>query len=154
MERRPEPEMVGATKAPHDLASEPTTAHFSVKPPSGPAASGSATNTYLKIENVTSTGPASGYEVYLNLPPGADPQQHPDHLVGMMPLFGVAEASRPSAQHPGSGLHFSLDATDVVRTLQAKKAWDPNDVQVTFVPRHPTRRRGAIKVGQISLYHA
>src|SRR5579862_7675903 len=149
MELKQIPEVVGATTGPHALTDKSTTAHFSAGTPTGPALLATATGgegaaqLYLNIENVTSTDQASGYDVYLNLPPNADPDQYPDHFVGSMHMFGVAEASRRDRQHPGTGLNYSLEATDVVKQLEAKRAWDPADVQVTFVPRHPTRPRGA-----------
>ncbi|HEY8693819.1 MAG TPA: tyrosinase family protein [Chloroflexota bacterium] len=168
VEQQPPPEMVGATTAPHALAEQPTTAHLSVAAPTGPglvaAPSGAAQRIYLNIENITGTGKSTGYEVYLNLPPDADPQQHRDKLVGILPMFGVAEASRSDAQHAGSGLHYALDATDVIRRLQANNAWNPTDLRITFVPRRrgdvappglsAARPGGAIQVGRISLYYA
>jgi len=168
VEQQPIPEMVGATAAPHTMAEQPTTAHLSVVAPSGPGLvagpSGAAQRIYLNVENITGTGKSTGYELYLNLPPDEDPQQHRDRFVGILPMFGVAEASRSDGQHAGSGLHYALDATDVIQRLQANNAWNPNDVQVTFVPRRrvdatqpglaAARPGGAIRVGRISLYYA
>ena len=44
---------------------------------------------------------------------------HPELFAGLVPMFGVPEASRVDANRPGDGLTFSLDISEVVRNLQA-----------------------------------
>lgn len=77
-------------------------------------------------------------------------------------MFGVVEASRADENHPGSGLHYTLDVTDVVRELESAGSWDPDNFRVAFIPK---RRRGTaalalrpndheIHVGRVSLYYA
>jgi tyrosinase len=165
----PEPphEMVGATDEPLALTGQPATARLSVIPPSGPARiagpspSALPERIYLNVENITGTRPATSYAVYLNLPPDADPEQHQDLFAGLLPMFGVVEATRADAAHAGSGLHYSLEIGDIVRTLEARHAWDPTDLRVTFVPEYPEPPSGAgvvagpepIQVGRISLYY-
>ena len=122
--------------------------------------------TFLHFENITGAGEPTSYAVYLNLPEGADPQQHRDRLVGVLPMFGVREASRADERHPGGGLHYALEAGGVIGRLQATGDWDPANLRVTFVPR----ARGAaaeaaleaaveaapepIRVGQVSLHYS
>jgi hypothetical protein len=77
-------------------------------------------------------------------------------------MFGVAESTDPARSHSGgSGLHYSLEITEIVRLLEERDAWDPNAIDVTFVPR---KRRGAgalesvssrspVQVGRVSLYY-
>jgi tyrosinase len=168
MEERAIPEMVGATDEAISLVGQPATAHLAVREPTGPAqataaAGGPAPRVYLNVENITGAGGPTSYAVYLNVPPGEDPEQHPDLYAGLLPMFGVREASRVDRNHPGSGLHYSLDVTNVVRTLQAQNAWDPNDLRVTFIPDDEpvaTDRPLAaaavapIQVGRVSLYYA
>jgi tyrosinase len=172
MQPEPEPvhEMVGATEQPLALTGQAATTRLSVSAPSGPARAAFAAqpaavpeHIYLNIENVTGTRPSTSYAVYINLPPGEDPEQHQDLFAGLLPMFGVVEATRADTEHSGSGLHYSLDIGDVVRTLDARHAWDPNDMRVTFVPEYPEPEpeRGLgiaaapepIQVGRVSLYY-
>jgi hypothetical protein len=110
---------------------------------------------------VTGQGGPVTYAVYLNLPAGADPRQHQDRFVGILPMFGVKEASRADVTHPGSGLTYSLNAGKVIRRLQAGPGWNPADLRITFVPwREDEAPRPAveslpapIQVGRISVYY-
>ena len=161
------PEMVGATEAPVVLANRPTSTRLAVRAPTGPALEAAVVGAapprkFLNFENITGSGEPTSYAVYVNLPEGADPEQHRDRLVGVLPMFGVAEASRSDQGHSGSGLHYALEAGEVIRRLEAAGEWDPANLRVTFVPR---RRSVAaegvleaasepIRVGQVSLYHS
>jgi tyrosinase len=159
------PEMVGATARPVTLTGTAASASFAVSAPTGPgraaalAAAGPA-RIYLNLENVKGPRHPTSYSVFVNLPPGESPDKHPELLAGNMPLFGLAEASRPDEQHPGSGLHYAYEVGDIVRTLQDKGDWDPKNVRVTFVPDYEVAGRAdesggarAVQVGRISLYH-
>jgi tyrosinase len=131
-------EMVGATQEPIVLAGRPATARVAVAAPTGPAAESlNAENTpgetFLNIENVTGSVPQA-YEVYVNLPEGASPDQHPELLAGILPMFGLREASRNSESRSGSGLHYVLRVGEIVQSLQARGGWSPGDVRLTFVP--------------------
>jgi len=167
MDEQAVPEMVGATEEPISLEGQATVTRLVVHEPTGPAraaaAAGSPPRIYLNAENVTGSGGPTSYAVYLNLPPGEDPEQHPDRYAGLLPMFGVREASQVDRNHPGSGLRYSLDVTDVVRTLKAGNDWDPNDLRVTFVPDdepgaadQPLAAAAAapIVVGRVSVYYA
>lgn len=164
MDRRT-PEMVGATEAPVSLAGRATTAHVALTPPTGPAletleSAEEPARRYLNIENITGAGGASSYEVYVNLPPGSDPRQHRELLAGILPMFGLAEATRPDRDHPGSGLHYTLEISDLAKRLEARNEWDPGSLQVTFVPRRTTIATESaeeapvapVTVGRVSLY--
>jgi hypothetical protein len=158
MAKRVPSEMVGATGAPFELAEGPTHVSFSAAAPStGLAAApakrlASARRVYLNVENLTSTKRVSAYDVYLNVPQGQDPKDHEDLCVGRLPMFGLVEASRSRpGKHPGSGMHYVLDVTDVVRQLSAKPGWDPGQLRVSFVPARKVT--GAkVGVGRVSLY--
>lgn len=165
-EEQPIPEMVGATDQPLVLTGKAESTSVPVTAPSGPARSRGAaaapSRVYLNIENITGEGEPTSYAVYLNLPPGADPADHRDLFAGILPMFGVAEASRADG-HPGSGLQYSLEVSAVVRTLEARSDWDPAAVRVTFVPRRrslpseASRSAAAadpIQVGRVSVYFA
>jgi tyrosinase len=157
------PEMVGATANPVTLTHQPSTASFAAGAPTGPAAAFGAQppEIYLNLENITGEGRPLSYSVYLNVPPGSDPQSHPELYAGELPMFGLPEASRSDRDHDGSGLHYNFDVTEIIRALEAKGDWNPKDIRVTFVPKVPPRRAAAfqaeppaISVGRISLYYA
>lgn len=160
------PEMVGATDQPVTLAGRESSASVPVKAPTGPAggreAGAAPRKVYLRLENITSEGEAESYQVYLNLPEGANPEEHRELYAGLLPMFGVAESSDPERGHPGSGLHYTLDITKVVRALEVQNAWNPDEMRVTFVPkqRPADRESGAVtagspvQVGRISVYYS
>jgi tyrosinase len=154
------PEMVGATYQPIQLGADSTVAELSLSQPSGPVleAAGAAPETYLNIESITGSGKPVSYAVYLNVPEGDAPEQHPELFAGVLPMFGLTEASQRDAEHAGSGLQYTLAITPLVRRLEAQGAWDPQRVRVSFVPRRPTRALleetpgRTIQVGRVSVY--
>jgi len=159
------PEMVGASEQPITLAGEQATTHIQVNQPTGPASMElesvpASQRVHLRIENVTSKGRAGAYSVYVNLPENSDPANHPELHAGVLPMFGVAESSDPARAHGGNGLQYTLDITDVVRTLESRNAWDPDTMKVTFVPKQrstvleSTRPVAAVQVGRVSLYYS
>jgi tyrosinase len=150
-------EMVGATEAPVTLARERSTAHIAIAEPKGPAARATGAmeqrRVYLNLENITSSGVPSSYAIYLNLPDGADPEQNRHLFAGLLPAFGVAEASRKDEHNAGSGLNRAIDVTDIVEWLQANNRWDPAHLHVTFVPRGTNPGEVPVQVGRTSLYY-
>lgn len=168
MPDRPIPEMVGATEQPLTLTGETATTSLPVSQPTGPAsltgeASAVPPRVFLNIENITSSGRPDGYLVYVNVPPGSNPDDHPELCAGLLPMFGVAESTRNTEEHPGNGLHYTLDITDVVRTLEAKNAWNASEMRVTFVPQMESEGEEhglvaasapAVHVGRVSLYYS
>lgn len=154
------PEMVGATARAVSLTGRRATASFAITPPTGPArlAEGAEPpEIYLNLENVSGPLHPTSYSVYLNLPPNESPAEHPELLAGNMPLFGLEETSNPTDQHSGSGLHYAYRVGDIVRLLQEKGDWDPNNVRVTFVPDYEVSGRAGeaqpeVTVGQMSFY--
>ena len=153
---QPIPEKVGATGTATFLSNVPTEVSFSTHAPTGPAMLDAARphrRVFLHIEHITSTVRAAPYDVYLNLPPKAAPEKHPELHAGRLPMFGLVEASRPNDKHPANGLHYSLEVTDIYAHLAAAPGWDAQKVRVSFVP---TRADGAreVAVGQVSLNFA
>lgn len=115
-------ELVGAADAPVQLKTTPTSTEVAVSAPSGPTVASSrnqARRVYVSLENVTGEGVAMNYRVYVN-----------EQLVGLLALFGVAEASRASDRHGGGGIDVRYDVTDLVRGTGA----DLTTLKVTFVP--------------------
>ncbi|HEY7405702.1 MAG TPA: tyrosinase family protein [Candidatus Angelobacter sp.] len=163
------PEMVGATDSKGiSLGAKPNSVEFAVKPPAGPAlqarllaGAASKPEIHLNLENVTAEGrPIHSYVVYVNLPEGANAENYPQLAAGLLPKFGIVEASRESKDHPGDGMNYSFDITQIVSTLEQSKSWDPKKLRVTFVPHEPDTKRAVapktnpVKVGRISLYYA
>src|SRR5579863_2997593 len=144
-------EMVGATEAPVTLARDRNVAHIRMARPTGPAARATATTqkrrAYLNLENVTSDGVPSSYGIYLNLGDG-DPEQNRQLFAGLLPAFGVKEASQKDEHNPGSGLNRAIDVTHIVEWLQANNRWDPDHLHVTFVPRGKNAGEVPVKVGR------
>ena len=164
-EARP-PELVGASQGPVPIGNQSTTARIDVTAPTGPVAKsmreGGAppadARVYLRLENITATAlSSSGVEVYVNIPPGARPADFPDRRAGAVSMFGVIEASRTSDTHTGSGRDVTFDITRIVRALTAVGAWNPQQLQVGFVPVPDATgnvAQGDVKVGRVSLFYA
>ena len=157
------PEMVGATDRPIALTGQPAVAHMALSPPTGPAGGLEATSTqstvYLNVENITGSGKPLSYAVYLNVPAGEEPDQHPELFAGILPMFGVAESSRSDDAHAGGGVQYTLDVTRVVRVLEQRGDWNSADVRISFVPRRRAMLESAageppIQVGRVSIYVA
>jgi tyrosinase len=165
-------EMVGATSAPIELGGGRTDVRMDVVQPTGPAAARARAadapppEMYLNIENVTGVEPNT-YEVYVNVPAGDDPRAHPELYAGLLPMFGLAEASRGDANRPADGLHYALDIGPIARRLQNEGRWNPAELRVSFVPEpeaegDPTAIDDAItpsppppqpiRIGRVSLY--
>jgi tyrosinase len=155
-----QPEMVGATYQPVQLGADQTTTEVALSQPSGPMLEtpGAAPEVFLNIENIIGSGKPVSYAVYVNVPEGDDPEAHPELFAGILPMFGLTEASQRDAEHAGSGLQYTLDITAVVRRLEAQDAWDPRTVRVSFVPRRAARALleetpgRTIQVGRVSVY--
>jgi hypothetical protein len=78
---------------------------------------------FVNIENVTGEGEPRTYSVYVN-----------DVYAGILPMFGVPEATQNTERHDGGGREFRLEVTNIVQQLQAEGNWDPANLKVTFVP--------------------
>ena len=124
---KPIPEMVGANEGPVGLGRRrAATTQVPVTEPSGPgleSVGGEPQRIYVNIENVTGDGDPRTYSVYVN-----------GEFAGVLPTFGVPEATRESENHPGGGLHFRFDVTKAVEKLQAAGNFDLATMEVTFVP--------------------
>ena len=76
---------------------------------------------FLHLENVRGTFDASVLSVYINLPEGAKPGDHPELLAGSVGLFGLRKSSLPDSAHGGQGLTFVIDITKIVDALHLRK---------------------------------
>lgn len=107
---------------------------------------------FLNLENVRGTHDAAVLSVYINLPEGENPSDHPELLAGSVGLFGLRTASRKDDKHGGQGLNFVLDITKIVDTLHLENALDVESLQVRIVPHQPVPEQADITVGRISIY--
>jgi tyrosinase len=160
------PELVGATETSFQVGNTPaqirvpTPAHATARkrlaaaaaPAESIAAAPAAEpRVLLQLENLTAGGRANSYDVYVNIPAGEEPTQHPERFAGRLDLFGVAEASRATAQHPGSGLTYTLDISSIYHELSTAADWDPQHIDVSLVPVR--KWAGAtVTVGRVSLF--
>src|SRR6476469_7817135 len=153
------PELVGATETSFQIKNAP--AHIRVPTPSpvraaartrlAAAAAATEPRVLLQLENLTARGRANSYDVYVNITDGEEPHRHPERFVGRLDLFGVAEASRATNQHPGSGLTYTLNITDIYYALSTQAGWDPENIKVSLVPVR--QWQGAtVTVGRVSLF--
>jgi len=149
-------EMVAATSEPFYLGPEPKEVSLAIHAPTGPALfheHSTQREVYLYIENMTCSQPAPPFRVYLNVPPGHVPEQHPELRVGNLGTFGLLQKSDPKGPHAGSGMSFTLDITEAVNHLAAKKNWDSQNLRVSFSPSFWEGQVPRVKVGRVSLYY-
>lgn len=107
---------------------------------------------FLQLENVRGTHDAAVLSVYINLPSGAKPADHPELLAGTVGLFGLRRASYKDGKHAGQGLSFVLEVTKIVDALHLKQALNTNSVPVTIVARTKVPDQAKITVGQVRIY--
>ena len=93
---------------------------------------------FLRVEGVTGTAAAPVYEIYLNVPEGSSPREHPELRAGFFSTFGLAESSHADDLHSGGGLTTVYDVTSVRDVLDQQGRWDPSRLQVSFSPVTPT----------------
>jgi Common central domain of tyrosinase/Polyphenol oxidase middle domain/TAT (twin-arginine translocation) pathway signal sequence len=95
--------------------------------------------TLLVLEDVkVPDHPGAYYEIYLNLPEGADqPDPAGEFFVGSLGLF------MPVQRHgPEHALRFVYDITDVLRRQGRAGVVDPAELSVTFIKRGAVTRAG------------
>jgi tyrosinase len=118
------------------------------------AASDTATpdRVFLNLENVRGTHDATVLSVYVNLPDGATPADHPELLAGSVGLFGLRSASQTDGKHAGEGLNFVLEITKIVDALHLSKNFDVDSLHLRIVPHHAIPDQAQITVGRVSIY--
>lgn len=107
---------------------------------------------YLNLENVRGVRDAHVLSVYINLPEGGRPGDHPELLAGSVALFGLRRASRKDGEHAGQGLSFTLDITDIVDALHLGKQLNADSLHVTIVPNRAVPEQAEITIGRVSVY--
>jgi tyrosinase len=107
---------------------------------------------FLNLENVRGLNDATVFDVYINVPPGGDPTQHPELKAGSVALFGVRKATARDDDHAGNGLNFVLNISRIIDALHLSGALSASEIHVQLVPRHPVPQAAEVSVGRISLY--
>lgn len=154
-------ELVGANQGP--LAIQGAGARTTVKLDTGvrqkmaasfAAASATAQpdRVFLRLENVRGAQDASVLSVYINLPEGANPNDHPELLAGSVALFGLRRASQQDGAHGGEGLSFVLEITPIVDALHLDHALDADALQVRIIPHQAVPEKANITVGRVSVF--
>jgi tyrosinase len=107
---------------------------------------------FLNLENVRGLVDATAFHVYVGLPEGADPADHPELLAGSISLFGVRKATLTEGEHGGQGLTFVLDITNIVDALHLQNALEVDSLNVRIVPVKPVPQSAQIRVGRIRIF--
>jgi tyrosinase len=107
---------------------------------------------FLNLENVRGVADATSFRVYINLPGGANPMDHPENLAGAVSLFGVRKASQSDGEHGGQGLTFVLEVTKVIDALHLAGTLDTDTLDVQIVPTRPVPEEAKVTIGRISLF--
>ena len=107
---------------------------------------------FLNLENVRGISDATAFNVYINVPEGENPANHPDNLAGSVALFGVRKASAADDKHAGDGLTYVLDISGIVDRLHLSGAINTGQLHVLLVPRNPVATEAQISIGRISVF--
>jgi tyrosinase len=158
-------ELIGANDAPVQFGAGPVETRVRLDPVAtakvrqsfqslvgpGPAAR-EPDRVFLNLENIKGASDAAVFRVYVGLPDGADPAQHPENLAGTVSLFGVRKATKVDGPQAGNGLNEVLEITRIVDALHLKQSLDADHLKVRFVPRSKIGPLHKISVGKVSLY--
>jgi tyrosinase len=154
------PELAGATSSPFTLAGAPITIDLPIQEPTGPASltdeeleGWAPRRVFLNVERMIGEMGSPPYGVYLNVPPGETPLQHPELLAGNLAMFGLRESSISDEKHTPNGLYTQLEVTNLYAGLPLLANWNPKMLHVTFVPKYPGNLP-PVRVGRLSLYFA
>ncbi|HEX8469513.1 MAG TPA: tyrosinase family protein [Brevundimonas sp.] len=72
---------------------------------------------FLNLEGIKSRRDSLEVDVYVNLPAGVAPEDHPEAYAGTLSFFGVRKASLGNAEHGGNGVTQVLEITELVDEL-------------------------------------
>src|SRR4029079_6552823 len=106
----------------------------------------------LSLDNVRGTFDATALSVFINLPPGTNPGDHPELLAGTVRLFGLRRATMAGGAHVGGGLSFLLDISAIVDQLHLDNALGADALRVAIVPNRPLPANAGINIGRGSTY--
>ena len=107
---------------------------------------------FLNLENVRGLNDATAFSVYINLPEGEDPTQHPELLAGSIALFGVRKATLADGEHAGDGLTFVFEITHIIDAMHLAGTLNVSQLRVRLVPIKPVPEAAQISIGRISIF--
>jgi tyrosinase len=107
---------------------------------------------FLNLENVRGLNDAIVFNVYVDVPDGKDPAQHPELRAGSIALFGVRKATLANDKHAGDGLTFVLEITHIIDGLHLAGALNVSELHVRLVPRRSVPEADQVSIGRISLF--
>ena len=166
------PELAGANDAPLDITagnrtivSLAPTHRTSFAAPALP----NPEHVYLNLENVTGTGIAADYAVFIDMPDDAEQPVR----IGTLTTFGIARASLADGDQGGSGINQVFDITGIAGRLGISDG-SINRLHVSFEPlglakatdeapeglaefaaaTEAHRAPASVKVGRVSLFYA
>jgi tyrosinase len=106
---------------------------------------------FMNLENITGTNDSAIFDVYVGLPPNADPATHPDHFAGVVSLFGVHNATNMAQPHGGAGLNKVIEITGTIDRLHLQGNADLSSLPVLFVATTDLGQ-GDIEIKRVSIY--
>lgn len=101
----------------------------------------------LRISDMERPGKAGSYDVYVNVAPGVEPADQPDHFGGRISLYGPSAAGSGGAPRK---FNFILDLTQVHKKLAGGPYAMRDRVRITIVPVHEWSE--PVTVGCLSLH--
>jgi len=107
---------------------------------------------FLNLENVRGAYDSPAFQVYVGLPDGANPADHPELNAGSIALFGVRKASLVDEEHGGQGLTYVLEITNIVDKLHLSGALNVGALDVRIVPARPVPADANVTIGRVSIF--
>ncbi|NBF04583.1 tyrosinase family protein [Pseudomonas sp. Fl5BN2] len=106
---------------------------------------------FLNLENIRGKRDSIVLQVYINLPPGADPALHPELRAGVLSLFGLCQASRADDDHGGHGITEVFEITDIIDTLHLNGITSADQLNIRFISKTPVRPEDQVTVSRVSI---
>jgi len=107
---------------------------------------------FLNLENVRGLADSTAFHVYVGVPQGEKPADHPELMAGSIALFGVRKASDPDEEHGGKGLTYVLDISNIVDGMHLGNKLDVDKLDVRLVPVRPVPASAQVTIGRIGIY--
>jgi tyrosinase len=141
---------VRATVRMDEPARRRMTANLAAAAPAEAAPGAVPDRVFLNLENVRSPSDATVLQVFVNVPEGANPADHPELLAGSVGLFGASQATAQDDVHGGAGLTFVLEITHVVNALHLRNELDALEVRI--IPFDHVPEEAEVRVGRVSVF--
>ena len=107
---------------------------------------------FLNLENVRGQSDSTAFDVYIGLPEGESPVNHPELQAGSVSLFGVRKASLVDGEHSGQGLTYVFEITKIIDALHLAGKFDVSNLPVQIVPVKPVPAEARISIGRVSIF--